>query len=185
MGGNVIDFLNSSKKNQMIQDQFFKIFVSYSTNDIEKVKPVVDYLSQIHGVRIFFADATILPGDVISDRIIQHIITADIFLAFFSNSSVQSNYVQQEIGAGRAHNKIIIPVVLDETKPTGMLAGINYLNLADDQKRLPEIGRLHNAIINNIQTKNQKQLWGALAVLGIGALALLASQDSEEDDDNY
>lgn len=185
MGGNVIDFLNSTKKSQMIQNQFFKIFISYSTKDIEKVKPVVDYLSQIQGVRFFFADATILPGDVISDNIIQHIITADIFLAFYSNSSIQSNYVQQEIGAARAHNKIIVPIVLDETRPTGMLAGVNYLNLADEQKRLPEIGRLHTAIINNIQTKNQKQLWGSLAVLGIGALALLASQDSEEDDEYY
>lgn len=185
MCGNVIDFLNSTKKSQRIQNQFFKIFVSYSAKDIEKVKPVVDSLSQIHGVRIFFADATILPGDIISDKIIQHIITADIFLAFYSNSSIHSNYVQQEIGAARAHNKIIIPMVLDETRPTGMLAGVNYLNLTDEHKRLPEIGRLHNAIINNIQTKNQNQLWGTLTTLGIGVLALLASQNSNEDDEYY
>lgn len=185
MGGNVIDFLNNSKKGQMIQNQFFKIFVSYSTKDLEKVKPVVDYLSQIHGVRVFFADATILPGDVISDKIIQHIVTADIFLAFYSISSIQSNYVQQEIGAARAHNKIIIPVVLDEARPNGMLAGVNYLNLSDEQKRIPEIGRLHTFVVNNIQTKNQNQLRGALAVLGIGALALLASQNHNDDEEEY
>jgi hypothetical protein len=183
MGGNVIDFLNSSKKNQMIQKQNFNIFASYSTKDIEKVKPILNYLSQIQGVGIFFADVDLQPGDLISNRIIQNIIAADIFLAFFSNSAVESSYVQQEIGAARSHNKIIIPLLLDGTKPTGMLAGVHYLDLSDDQKQLPEIGRLHNFIVNNIQTKNQNQLWGALALLGIGALALYASQNSDEDDE--
>jgi len=182
MGGNVIDFLNSSKKSQMIQNQTFNIFASYSTKDIERIEPVLNYLSQIQGVGIFFADADLQPGDVISDRIIQNIIAADIFLAFYSTASVQSSYVQQEIGAARAHNKIIIPLLLDGTKPTGMLAGVHYLDLSDEQKRLPEIGRLHNFIVNNIQTKNQNKLWGALALLGIGAFALLASQNSDEDD---
>ncbi|GAB6285338.1 MAG: hypothetical protein STSR0009_15390 [Methanoregula sp.] len=185
MGGNVIDFLNSSKKSQTIQNQNFNIFASYSTKDREKIKPVLNYLFQIQGVKIFFADADLQPGDVISNRIIQNIVAADIFLAFYSTASIQSSYVQQEIGAARSHSKIIIPLLLDGTKPTGMLAGVHYLDLSDEQKRLPEIGRLHNFIVNNIQTKNQQQLWGALALLGIGALALLASQNSEEDDEYY
>jgi len=185
MGGNAIDFLNSSKKNQMMKSQNFNIFASYSTKDIEKIKPVLNYLSQIQGVAIFFADADLQPGDVISDRIIQNIVAADIFLAFYSNASVQSSYVQQEIGAARSHNKIIIPLLLDGTKPTGMLAGVHYLDLSDQQKRLPEIGRLHNFIVNNIQSKNQNQLLGALALLGIGALAFSAIQNSDEDDEYY
>ena len=59
---------------------------------------------------------------------------------------------------------------------------VHYLDLHEDQKRLPEIGRLHNFIVNNIQTKNQNQLWGALVLLGIGALALSANQDQEDED---
>jgi hypothetical protein len=185
MGGDVIDFLNSSKKSKVVQNQNFNIFASYSTKDIEKINPLLNYLAQIQGVKIFFAKADLQPGDIISDRIIQNIIAADIFLAFFSSASVQSSYVQQEIGAARSHDKIIIPLLLDGTKPTGMLAGVHYLDLSDEQKRLPEIGRLHNFIVNNIQTKNQKQLWGALALLGIGVLALSASPDSDEDDEYY
>jgi hypothetical protein len=179
MGGNAIDFLNPSKSQMN-----FNIFASYSTKDIEKVKPVLNYLSQINGVKIFFADADLQPGDIISNRIIQNIIASDIFLAFFSSAAVQSSYVQQEIGSARSHNKIIIPLLLDETKPTGMLAGVHYLDLSDEQKRSPEIGRLHNFIVNNIQTKNQNQLWRALALLGIGALALYAGQNAEEYDED-
>jgi hypothetical protein len=161
----------------------FSLFASYSTKDIEKVKPVLNYLSQISGVGIFFADAELQPGDIISDRIIQNIQSADIFLTFYSKESIQSTYVQQEIGAARSHNKIIIPILLDGTKPTGMLAGIHYLDLSDAHKQFSEIDRLHTFIVNNIQTKNQNQLLGGLALLGIGVLALLASQDRNEDDD--
>lgn len=163
----------------------FRIFASYSTKDIEKIKPVLGYLSQINGVTLFFADKDLNPGDFISERIIQNIIKSDIFLAFFSKSSIISSYVQQEIGAARSYNKIIIPLLLDETKPSGMIEGIHYLDLSHQQNQLSEIGRLHNFIVSNIQTKNQKQLWGALTVLGIGALALLAFQKSDEDDEDY
>jgi hypothetical protein len=163
----------------------FNIFASYSTIDIEKIKPILNYLSQIRGVKIFFAEADLQPGDIISNRIIRNIVAADIFLAFYSAASAQSSYVQQEIGAARAHNKIIVPLLLDGTKPTGMLEGVHYLDISDEQKQLSEIGRLHNFIGNNIQTKNQKHLWGALALLGIGTLVLSANQNSDENDEYY
>jgi hypothetical protein len=161
----------------------FRLFASYSTKDIKRIQPVLDYLRQIQGVGIFFADIDIQPGDIISNTILQNINTADVFLAFYSKASIQSSYVQQEIGAALSHNKIIIPLLLDETKPTGMLAGVHYLDLSDDQNKLSEIGRLHNFIVNNIQTKNKNQLLGGLAILGIGVLALLAGQDQEKDED--
>ena len=162
----------------------FNIFASYSTRDIGKVQPVLDYLSQIQGIMIFFADVDLQPGDIISDRIIQNIIAADIFLAFYSSSSIQSTYVQQEIGAARSHKKIIIPLLLDGMKPTGMLAGVHYLDLSDEQKKIPEIGRLHKFIVNNIQTKNQNQIWNAQLLVGIGALALSSNQDDDYDDED-
>jgi len=96
----------------MIQDQRFNIFASYCTKDSDKIRPILDYLSQIQGVKIFFAEEDLQPGDIISDRIIENIITADIFLAFYSESALMSSYVQQEIGAARSHKKIIIPLLL-------------------------------------------------------------------------
>ena len=185
MGGNVIDFLNSSKKSQTIQNQNFKIFASYSTKDIEKIKPILNNLLQIQGVKIFFADADLKPGDIISQRITQNIIASDIFLVFYSISTQQSPYVQQEIGVALGQNKIIIPLLLDKTKPTGMLANIHYLDLSDEQMRLSEFTRLYNFIVNNKQTKDRNQLLGGLALVGIGILALAASQNDDEDDEDY
>jgi len=184
MGGN-LDFLNSTKKNQMIQNQNFNLFASYSTKDIEKIKPVLNNLIQIQGVQIFFADKDLKPGDIISQQITQNIITSDIFLVFYSEFAQQSSYVQQEIGVALGQNKIIIPLLLDKTKPTGMLTNIHYLDFSDEQKRMSEYARLYNFIMNNKQTKDRNQLLGGLALLGIGILALAASQNDDEDEGEY
>ncbi|MFZ1897522.1 toll/interleukin-1 receptor domain-containing protein [Methanoregula sp.] len=160
----------------------FNIFASYSTKDIEKIKPVLNNLLQIQGVQVFFADDDLKPGDIISRRITQNITASDIFLVFYSSSARQSSYVQQEIGVALGQNKIIIPLLLDETKPTGMLANVHYLDFSDEQKRLSEFTRLYNFIVTNKQTKDRNQLLGGLALLGIGIFALAASQNDDEDD---
>jgi len=162
----------------------FNIFASYSTKDIDKIKPILNNLLQIQGVQIFFADEDLKPGDIISQRITHSIIASDIFLAFYSESAQQSTYVQQEIGVALGHNKILIPLLLDRTKPTGMLANIHYLDLSNVQTSLYEFTRLYNFIVNNKQTKDRNQLLGGLALVGIGILALAASQNDDENDED-
>ncbi len=160
----------------------FLIFASYSTKDIGKVIPILNQISAISGVKTFIAERDLQPGDIISQRIIQQIRTSDIFLLFLSESTIQSNYVQQEIGVARACNRIIIPLRLDKTKPPGMIADSHYLDLSDEPKRSAELERLYIFIRNNIQTKNQNQLWGALILLGIGALLSLGQETDDRDD---
>jgi hypothetical protein len=163
----------------------FRIFASYCTKDIDEIRPVLDNLLQIEGVQIFFADQNLNPGDIISERIKQSIIASDIFLVFYSESAKQSSYVQHEIGVAVGQNKIIIPLLLDKTKPAGMLSNVHYLDFSDEQKRLVEFTRLYNFIINSKQTKDRNALLGLLAIAGIGFLALAASQNCDEDEDEY
>lgn len=160
----------------------FTVFASYSSNDIETIKPILERISYVEGVKIFFAYQDLQPGEMINRSITQNILNSDIFLLFYSESAKQSTYVQQEIGVALGHNKIIIPLLLDETKPTGMLANIQYLDLSVETKRLSELERLYNFIIRNVQTKNQNQLIGALALLGIGYLLFASNQNEYEDD---
>lgn len=163
----------------------FNIFASYSTKDIDLIKPVLNNLSQIQGVKIFFADMDLKPGDIISQKITQNIVGSDIFLVFYSTSAQQSSYVQQEIGVALGQNKIIIPILLDETKPAGMLANVHFLDFSDEQKRLVEFSRLYNFIIDSKQTKDRNSLLGLLTIAGIGILALASSQNHEDGDDDY
>jgi TIR domain len=162
------DFL--TKKEARTDSGVLKIFISYSTKDLDKIKPVLNQLSTIKEIRIFFADETINPGDLVSQTIIDNIRNSDVFILFYSESAVKSNYVQQEIGVARSNNKLIIPILLDSNKPTGMLEGINYLNFYDPSKHQAEMGRLYNFIIKTVQSKKKNQILTVLGLLGLGYL---------------
>lgn len=160
----------------------FKIFVSYCTKDIEEIRPILNQLVTIKDIEIFFADKTLNPGDHISQTIVNYITNCDVFLVFYSKSAHESTYVQHEIGVAKANNKIIVPILLDSTKPSGMLQGINYLNFYDQSKREQEFERLYNFITRNVQSKNQKSAISFLALLGLGYLLLKSDNANYEED---
>lgn len=162
----------------------FKIFVSYSTKDIVEIKPILQQIQTIKNTEFFFADETLNPGDQISQRIIDYISNCDVFILFYSEFASDSTYVQHEIGVAKANNKIIIPILLDTSKPDGMLQGINYLNFYDKTKKQQEFERLHNFIVQNVQSKNQKSMLSWLVAFGVGYL-LLKSDDGQYEEDAF
>ena len=135
----------------LVQNQsLLSVFISYSVDDREKTDPIYNGLKSIPGVGLFYADSSIEPGDIINHKIIQAIHQSDIFLVFYSRSSIKSVYVQQEIGAALATGKIPIPILLDDTKPAGMIGNnVHYLDFSDmnqkfqEYNRLQQIGRAH------------------------------------------
>ncbi len=175
-----MDYL--TKKGTMTQNQGnFSVFVSYSTKDIETIRPIVQQMQSIQGLTIFFADRSLNPGDFISQRIIQNIKVADVFIVFYSEAASQSTYVQQEIGVARGDNKIILPVLLDQTKPSAMLTDVHYLDLHEESKREIELGRLFQFLSQSAQCKNQRQIVQFLALLGIGYLLFRGGNSNEAD----
>ena len=162
----------------------FKIFVSYSTKDIVEIKPILQQIQTIKDTEFFFAEETLNPGDQISQRIIDYISNCDVFILFYSEFARDSTYVQHEIGVAKANNKIIIPILLDASKPDGMLQGISYLNFYDQNKKQPEFEKLHNFIVQNVQSKNQKSILSWLVAFGVGYL-LLKSDDGQYEEDAF
>ncbi|MEK6823984.1 MAG: toll/interleukin-1 receptor domain-containing protein [Nanoarchaeota archaeon] len=150
----------------------FNIFVSYSSKDIEEIKLILDSFKNIRDTKIFFADSSLKIGDEISKEIENEIRKSDLFLVFYSINSDSSNYVQQEIGFAKNNVKstIIIPILLDGTKPTAFINGIKYLDLSNKKKYNSEIKRLYDLIISNVEKKNQNQ---AITSLGLLLLACL------------
>jgi len=173
-----------TKKGAMTQNQGnFSVFVSYSTKDIETIKPILQQMQSIQGLTIFFADRSLNPGDLISQRIIQSIKVADVFIVFYSESALQSSYVQQEIGVARGQEKIIIPILLDQTKPSGMIAtNVHYLDIHEADKEDHEKQKLFQFLSQSIQYKTQKQFLNALLLLGIGFSIVAGSQSNIDDD---
>jgi len=170
----------TKKETRVNEGGDFNIFISYSTNDSDKIQPLVNQISTIQGVKIFFAEKSIMPGSSINQTIIKTIKDSDIFLVFFSESALRSNYVQQEIGAAKSYNKCIIPILLDSTKPTGMLDGVNYLNFHEQVKQSTEMDRLHKFIIRNIQSKNKGKTLTFFGLLGLGYLLFKSDDDEDE-----
>lgn len=169
------------KKSQSAEGAIFNIFISYSTEDSDKIKPVLDLLSSIQDTKIFFAEKTINPGDDIIQTIINNIKNSDVFIVFYSESAIKSNYVQQEIGVAKSNDKIIIPVLLDSNKPTEMLEGVNYLNLYGQTKRQIEMKRLSDFVVQAVKSKRRKQnLWTLIGLAGIGYLLSRSDEDEYE-----
>ena len=170
----------------------YNIFISYSSKDKTKIEPILDQLHTMKDTDIFFADWTIDPGDEISHKILYNIQNSDVFIVFYSKSAIDSNYVQQEIGAAKSNDKLVIPILLDSSKPTGMLKGLHYLNFYDQTKKHDEIKRLHKFIIEKIKNKNKlKYTLAILAMLAFGyyLIKLLWESspkkiDDDDDDDD-
>jgi hypothetical protein len=160
----------------------FKIFVSYCTKDIEEIKPILNQIQTIKDTEFFFADQTLNPGDHISQRIINYISNCDVFILFYSKSAYNSTYVQHEIGVAKANDKLIIPILLDDTKPNGMLQGINYLNFYNQNKKQQEFERLYNYINQNVKRKNQNSALSLVALLGLGYLLLKSDEGESEEE---
>ena len=154
----------------------FNVFISYSEKDEEKIRLVLNSIRTIKDTNIFFAPETLKIGDKISQEIINSIKNSHMFIVFYSNNSTQSNYVQQEIGVAKANSKLIIPVLLDRTKPTGMLLDINYLNLSNEKEYSLGINKLYNLIFSK-----SEQLMRNQGLLILGALGLLVYFASKGD----
>ncbi len=154
-----------TKKSMVSKGATYNIFISYSTLDIETAKRVATYLSQIQGVSVFISDSSLIVG-TLSNELVEKIKHCDLFIVLYSKNSLNSNYVQQEIGVAKGNNKLILPILLDaEAKPSAMLQGISYLSIYDENKAKEQMPRLYNYIIQETQKKANAQ-----ALLALGAL---------------
>ena len=147
----------TKKEARMADSGILKIFISYSTKDLEKIKPILKHISSIQGTKTFLAEENIEPSSEVIQTIIGKIKSADIFLVFFSKNAKESEYVQQEIGIAKGNNKIIAPILLDSNTPKAMLVNTNYVNLSDQEKEQAELRRLYSFIADNVNRKNQNK----------------------------
>lgn len=88
-----------------------KVFISYSTKDIQTVDFVRSILAGAP-VEVFVAEYSVAPGTPLSPAIVTAIKQCNLFILLWSHNSRTSEWVPQEIGIAKGRNKQIIPVVL-------------------------------------------------------------------------
>lgn len=109
-----------------------KLFISYSHDDIIKVKRFALLLS-LHGFDLWMDEKNISSGDNYTTKILSGIHESDAYLVFLSKSSVKSPWVNAEIDFA-LREKIerkrltIIPILLEDVDIPVSLLNIDYLD---------------------------------------------------------
>lgn len=110
-----------------------KIFISYSSSDVDFAKKLVRWLEE-KGHHIWMDKDKILGGGDYREEIAEGIESADIFLPLFSPKSVESRWVQKEIYYADEKHKLIVPILLKFVKlPKQLqiiLSGIQYIDFS-------------------------------------------------------
>jgi hypothetical protein len=106
----------------------YKIFISYSWQDSDKIIPLVD-LIKLNDPRIFRDKDSIKPGSLWKDAITDAIEKCKTFVLFWSKNSANSSNVAEEYTKALKLNKVVVPTLLDDTQLPPVLAEIQYRDL--------------------------------------------------------
>ena len=153
----------------------FKIFISYSTKNLEKANLIKQRLDSYaaFGIETYLAEYDAQPGVKLTEDLRKHLQQADVFCLLWSRNAKESDWVSQEVGIATASKKLIIPIVLDrDLPPSGFIKDTKYIsayeNIEIAMASLQKIITLHAA--TKAMKTNQNNM---LALLGIGALVVL------------
>lgn len=129
----------------------FKVFVSYSTQDLRNVTELQQSLVGT-GIEVFVAEHTVLPSEHLSTKISSAITDCDLFVLLWSDNAKASEWVSQEIGKAHSLRKQILPLVLTEgLHLPGFISGLKYLPVF----RNPQVAmaQAQDFIVNQFQKK--------------------------------
>ncbi|MEC4686651.1 MAG: toll/interleukin-1 receptor domain-containing protein [Nitrospirota bacterium] len=159
----------------------YKIFVSYSTHDIEQVGLLRQQLKGTP-IDVFVAEHSVQPSENLGEKISMAIEECDLFVVLWSQNAQNSSWVSQEIGRAGALKKIVLPLVLTEgIALPGFISNLKYLPVYKDPEGA--VVKAREIIVSSynkkahalaqIEKKKQKDK-EALALMGIGAFVLWA-----------
>lgn len=96
------------------------VFVSYSRKDQDFVKEIVNFLES-KGTKVYIDYRDIPPGTVFAEEIVNAIENSICCILVFTDSSNKSSYVLNEMNSATNHNKLIIPLRINEVSPSKAL----------------------------------------------------------------
>jgi len=152
----------------------FKVFVSYSTHDLKNVTELQQSLVGT-GVEVFVAAHSVVPSELLSEKISAAIGNCDLFILLWSAKAKVSDWVPQEIGKAHSLQKTILPLVLDEGLDLpGFISGLKYLAIYRDPQA--SMAQVQEFVLKQFQTKRDairlKEQESARNFLVLGGLIL-------------
>ena len=93
------------------------IFISYASQDRTRISPLVDAL-EARGWSVFW-DTTLLPGETWRRKITKELDAARCVIVLWSESSVESHWVEQEAEEGQRRRVLVLAFIDRVTIPLG------------------------------------------------------------------
>jgi hypothetical protein len=109
-----------------------RVFISHSSKDKAFVRVLVDELTQA-GVKTWFDERALEPGDLLFQKISDGIRDTDYFLFVISKHSVRSRWVMEELSAAFQRQiddagAVIIPIRLDDSEVPILISNRLYID---------------------------------------------------------
>ncbi|MGH9426947.1 MAG: toll/interleukin-1 receptor domain-containing protein [Terriglobia bacterium] len=156
----------------------YRVFLSHSSTDARWVKWIAANAQQV-GIEVYLYEHDPQPGRLLADKVQAAIQSSDALVVLLTGNSQFSAYVQQEIGAAKALNKPVIPLVQPGINQAtlAMLQGVEYIPF---DFRNPQAAL--TTLLQHLQTARlAKERGQAIAVLLIGAIITGALVLGEKD----
>jgi len=144
----------------------FRVFISYSTEDLPAVNEVMEVLEN-QGAEVFIAEYAVKPSQRLDPEIENAIRRTDLLVLLWSKRSTKSAYVGAEIGYGKSLNKAILPILLDEgLDAPPFLKDLKYLKAWTGRPQaISWIGSFVEELVDKKHLTNSLLLAGALLFL--------------------
>ena len=133
----------SDKKGNMGKDNI-RLFVSYASEDSGLAKELLSQLASQPKFNVF-TTSKISAGENWQSKIRKELSQSDYFLVLLSPTSLQSKWVQFELGAAWGLNKFIIPVVTSHEIVNRLpleFEGLRVVELKDLKTKPGSIGQI-------------------------------------------
>lgn len=105
-----------------------QIFLSHNTRDRAWCEWLMG-AAALQGIKPYLAEHDVQAGGILAEKVEAAIDASVAVVVLITDNSVNSQYVQQEIGYARKARKLIIPVVQKGItgEQLGMLQGVEYI----------------------------------------------------------
>lgn len=114
-----------------------RIFISYSNADKIVATSFVD-LFENNGIKCWTAPRDIVPGKDYGEEIMNGIMLSKFFILIFTKNANSSKHVKREVERALHFDKIIVPLKIDDTIPTGgmeyYLSTLQWLDAQEENK---------------------------------------------------
>jgi TIR domain-containing protein/restriction endonuclease len=108
-------------------------FISYAQADRDTARRIADALKSA-GLRVWFSEWELQPGDSIARRIDEALSASDVLLVLLSPNAISSNWVQSEwrtaVSSQLSNRAVtVIPILIEDCKVPPPLSHLAYLDL--------------------------------------------------------